>query len=99
MYESIRTRTKEHEMVLEILFGITIISTLTLGYTTYNQMQKVERLESWVEEFSQRILDTKKILDILDSEGKFESDDEIGTVFEGIQETVNELNKITEKDI
>jgi hypothetical protein len=86
-------------MVLEILFGITIISTLTLGYTTYNQMQKVERLESWVEEFSQRILDTKKILDILDSEGKFESDDEIGTVFEGIQETVNELNKITEKDI
>ena len=86
-------------MVLEILFGITIISTLTLGYTTYNQMQKVERLESWVEEFSQRILDTKKILDILDSEGKFESDDEIGTVFEGIQETVNELNKITEKHI
>ena len=86
-------------MVVEILFGITIISTLTLGYTTYNQMQKVERLESWVEEFSQRILDTKKILDILDSEGKFESDDEIGTVFEGIQETVNELNKITEKDI
>ena len=47
-------------MVLEILFGITIISTLTLGYTTYNQMQKVERLESWVEEFSQRILDTRK---------------------------------------
>ena len=86
-------------MVLEILFGITIISTLTLGYTTYNQMQKVERLESWVEEFSQRILDTKKILDILDSESKFESDDEIGTVFEGIQETVNQLNKITEKDI
>jgi len=86
-------------MVLEILFGITIISTLTLGYTTYNQMQKVERLETWVEEFSQRIIDTKQILDVLDSEGKFESDDEIGTVFEGIQETVNELNKITEKDI
>ena len=86
-------------MVLDILFGIAIISTLTLGWTTYNQMQKVERLESWVEEFSQRVIDTQNVLDQLDSEGKFESDDEIGTVFEGIRETVNELNKITEKEI
>ena len=38
-------------------------------------------------------------MDLLDSEGKFESDDEIGTVFEGIKEAVDELNKLTEKDI
>ena len=55
-------------MVLDILFGIAIILTLTLGYTTYNQLQKVERLESWVEEFSQRVIDTQNVLDQLDSE-------------------------------
>ena len=83
-------------MILEIILGIIAI---TLGFTTYNQMRKVERLETWVENYSARIIQTKRRLDELDSEGKFESDDEIGTVFEGIKETINELNTITEKDI
>ena len=99
MYESIRTIPKEYKMVLDILFGIAIISTLTLGYTTWNQMQKVERLEDWIENYSSRIVQTKNVLDELDSEGKFESDDEIGVVFEGIKDAVNELNTITEKEI
>ena len=86
-------------MVLDILFGIAIISTLTLGYTTWNQMQKVERLEDWIENYSSRIVQTKTILDDLDSEGKFESDDEIGVVFQGIQQAVNDLTTITEEDI
>ncbi len=86
-------------MVLDILFGIAIILTLTLGYTTYNQFRKVERLEDWIENYSARIIQTKNTLDELDSEGKFASDDEIGTVFKAIQEAVNDLNKITEQDI
>ena len=86
-------------MILEILLGITTIISIVLGWTTYNQLQKVERLEEWVEEYSQKIIDTKTTLDLLDSEGKFESDDEIGTVFEGIKDAVNDLTKLTEKDI
>ncbi len=86
-------------MVLDILFGIAIISTLTLGWTTYNQMQKVERLEDWVENYSARIIQTKNVLDELDSEGKFESDDEVGTVFKAIQEAINDLTTSTEKEI
>ena len=86
-------------MVLDILFGIAIISTLTLGWTTYNQMQKVERLDDLVENYSARIIQTKNVLDELDSEGKFESDDEVGTVFKAIQEAINDLTTITEKEI
>ena len=86
-------------MILEILLGITTILSIVLGWTTYNQLQKVERLEDWAEEYSQKLIDTKTTMDLLDSEGKFESDDEIGTVFEGIKDAVNELNKLTEKDI
>ncbi len=86
-------------MVLEILFGISLILILTLGYTTFNQLQKVERLESWVEDFASRIEITKQVLDDLDSEGKFESDDEIGTVFNGIKDTIDKLNEITETEI
>ena len=86
-------------MILEILLGVTTILSIVLGWTTYNQLQKVERLEDWAEEYSQKLIDTKTTLDLLDSEGKFESDDEIGTVFEGIKDAVNDLNKLTEEDI
>ncbi len=48
---------------------------------------------------AQKAQKTKTILDLLDSEGKFESDDEIGTVFEGIKDAVNDLNQLTEKEI
>ena len=85
--------------MIEILLGVTTILTLTLGWTTYNQFQKVERLEDWVENYSARIIQTKNVLDELDSEGKFESDDEIGTVFEGIKDTINELETITNQEI
>ena len=83
-------------MIVEIILGLAIILSGVLGWTTYNQLQKVERLEDWVENYSARIIQTKNVLDELDSEGKFESDDEIGTVFEGIKDTVNDLTKITE---
>ena len=81
--------------MIEILLGVTTILTLTLSWTTYNQFQKVERLEDWIENYSARLIQTKNVLDELDSEGKFESDDEIGVVFEGIQRAVNDLTNIT----
>jgi len=83
-------------MILEIVLGVT---TLTLGYTSFNLFKKVERLEDWVEDYSQRIVDADTTLKELDSEGKFESDDEIGVVFEGIKNTIKDLSTINNKDI
>ena len=86
-------------MIFEILTAVFVLLSITLGWTTYNQIQKVERLEDWVENFSAQIILTQRTLDELDSEGKFESDDEIGVVFEGIQRAVNDLTNITQEDI
>ena len=86
-------------MIVDILLVIFIIANVVGSYIIWNLMKKTERLEDWIEEYSQKIIDTKKTMDLLDSEGKFESDDEIGTVFDGIKDAVNDLNKITEKDI
>ena len=83
-------------MILEIILGIT---TITFGYTSFNLFRKVERLEDWVEDYSQRIVDADETLGQLDSEGKFESDDEIGVVFEGIKNTIKDLSTINNKDI
>ena len=86
-------------MIVDILLVIFIIADVVGSYIIWNLMKKTERLEDWIEEYSQKLIDTKTTMDLLDSEGKFESDDEIGTVFDGIKDAVNDLNKITEKDI
>ena len=83
-------------MIGYILLSLIII---TLGFTTYNQLRKVERLESWVEDYAQRIQDTKRVLEEIDAKGSFEADDEIGVVFTAIKEAVDEINEITETEL
>ena len=75
------------------------IISLTLSYVVFNLTRKVERLETWVEDYAQRIQDTKRVLDEVDTTGHFEADDEIGTVFTSIKEAIDELNEITEQEL
>ena len=83
------------------MIGYIILSlfVITLGWTTFNLTRKVERLETWIEDYAQRVQDTQQVLDELDNKGTFEADDEIGVVFQSIKETITELNEITETEI
>ena len=83
-------------MILEIILGLLVI---TLGWTTFNLTRKVERLETWIEDYAQRVIDTKDTLDNIDTTGHFEADDEIGTIFTSIKETIDELNEITQEEL
>ena len=83
-------------MIGYILLSIIII---TLGWTTFNLTRKVEQLETWVEDYAQRIQDTKQVLEEVDAKGSFQADDEIGVIFTSIKEAVDELNEITEQEL
>ena len=83
-------------MIGYILLSLVII---TLGWTTFNLTRKVERLETWIEDYAQRIQDTQQVLKEIDSKGTFEADDEIGVIFTSIKEAVDELNEITEQEL
>ena len=83
-------------MIGYIILGII---SLTLSYVVFNLTRKVERLETWVEDYAQRIQDTKQVLDELDNKGTFEADDEIGVVFTAIKEAVDEINEITQEEL
>ena len=83
-------------MIGYILLSIIII---ILGWTTFNLTRKVERLETWIEDYAQRIQDTQQVLKEIDSKGTFEADDEIGVIFSSIKEAVDELNEITEEEL
>ena len=83
-------------MIGYIILGII---SLTLSYVVFNLTRKTERLESWIEDYAQRVQDTQQVLTELDNKGTFEADDEIGVVFQSIKETINELNEITEEEL
>ena len=76
-----------------------ILLTLVEGYVIFNLTRKVERLETWVEDYAQRIQDTQQVLKEIDSKGDFEADDEVGVIFQAIKETIDELNEITETEL
>ena len=83
-------------MIVYIILGII---SLTLSYVVFNLTRKVERLETWVEDYAQRIIDTQRVLKEIDSKGDFEADDEVGVIFQSIKETIDEINEITETEI
>ena len=76
-----------------------ILLTLVESYVIFNLTKKTERLETWVEDYAQRAIDTQETLKEIDDKGNFEADDEVGVIFQAIKETVDELNEITEKEL
>ena len=80
-------------MIIEIVLGLLVLAE---GYVIWNLTRKTELLETWIEDFSDRIVRVQQELKDIDSTGHFEADDEIGTIFEGIKEVINDLNEFTE---
>ena len=80
-------------MIIEIVLGIVV---LVEGYVIWYLTRKTELLETWIENFSDRISQVQQELSDIDSTGHFESDDEIGSIFDGIKEIINDLNEFTE---
>ena len=83
-------------MIIEIILGLLV---LTEGYVIWNLIRKTELLETWVEEFTQRIETVQTDLKVIDDKGAFEADDEVGTIFEQIKETVNKLDNLIGEEI
>jgi hypothetical protein len=82
-------------MIIEIVLGLFV---LTEGYVIWNLIKKTELLETWVEDFSDRIVRVQRELKDIDSTGHFEADDEVGSIFTSIKEVINELNDLTKSE-
>ena len=51
-----------------------------------------------MEDFSNRVSQVQSDLNDIDSTGHFESDDEIGAIFDGIKDIINDLNNFVESE-
>ena len=56
-------------MILEILLGLLVVIFITESYVIWNLLNKVELLETWVEDFSDRVAGTWKEIKDIDSTG------------------------------
>ena len=81
-------------MIVEIVvLGLLV---LVEGYVIWNLTRKTELLETWIENFTDRVNRVQQELSEIDSTGHFESDDEIGSIFDSIKEVINDLNNFVE---
>ena len=83
-------------MVVEIILGLLVLSE---GYVIWNLTRKTEMLETWVEDFTQTIETVQNDLKDIENKGSFKVDDEVGTIFEQIKETVNQLESYRGEDV
>ena len=83
-------------MILEIILGALV---LTEGYIIWNLFRKLELVETWLENFTQRIQLVQNEIKEVDFKGYFEADDEVGSVFERIKQIVEELDNLKGEEI
>ena len=82
-------------MIVEIVLGLLVLAE---GYVIWNLTRKTELLETWIEDFTDRISRVQQELSDIDSTGHFESDDEIGSIFVSIKDIINDLNNFVESE-
>ena len=85
-------------MIVEIMLGIFVVICLVQGYALWNLMIKQEQLEDWTEGYIQKIGQVNQNIDRIDYKGYFEADDEVGSIFTSIKETIEELNQYIEEE-
>ena len=83
-----------------IVIGILSIGCITLGFTTFNLLRKVEKIEDvvirydrFISEYSKQLNNTDKRLKEIDEKGTFKSDDEIGWFFKQIKRLQNDVSR------
>ena len=83
-----------------MIVEITVLGLLVLaeGYVIWNLTRKTELFEAWVEDFSNRVSQVQDDLTTIDSTGHFESDDEIGSIFNSIKDIISELDNFVESE-
>ena len=83
-------------MIFEIILTVIIVIQT---YVVINLLVKTEKLETWVESFTQQVIKVQEDLNDIDQTGAFKSDDEVGSIFQQIKLIINELDKFRGEEV
>jgi hypothetical protein len=77
-----------------VIVIISILLNGALGYACWNLLRKNEVMEDAIDIFYTRLDTTLKTMRAIDSREIFEKDDEVGSVFNQLVDTVNDLRPL-----
>ena len=79
---------------MEIIIIILVILLAAAGYNIWNLLNKLERYEDFIEQEQQRNNALLEALREIDSREMFEKDDEVGSIFYQIKQTIERFKQI-----
>lgn len=79
---------------MTILILLLLTLNIILAYTTYNLLRKNELYEETIQEFYSQLSITLHNMRAIDEKQMFESDDEVGSIFEQLTNSVNDLRPL-----
>lgn len=86
-------------IILSLLLGLFVATTVILSYIAYNSQYKVDIYESWIVEFKDDINEVYRRMKIIDDRQIFEKDDEVGSTFSQLYLIIQKLNQRTESNV
>lgn len=78
---------------MEIIITLLIIILAAAGYSIYNLLSKLEKYEDFVEAETTRNQALLEALRQIDNRQMFEKDDEVGSIFYQIKETIERFKQ------
>ena len=79
-----------------MIYAILTLIIITLSYVVYNLLQKLERYEDFIETETKRNEALLEALRQIDERQMFEKDDEVGSIFYQIKETIEKFKTIND---
>ena len=81
---------------MEIIIIFLIVILATAGYAVYNLLQKLEKYEDFIEIETTRNEALLEALREIDQREMFEKDDEVGSIFYQIKETIERFKQFNQ---
>ena len=79
---------------MEYVLGITLLTLIVCWYAIYNLLKKLERYEDFIEQETTKNQALLEALREIDSREMFEKDEDVGSIFYQIKETIERFKNI-----
>ena len=79
---------------MELIIVILVVFLAVAGYTIWNLLNKLEKLEDFISLQEERDIQLLSTLRDLDSKQMFEKDDEVGSIFDKMKEIIEAYKEI-----
>ena len=86
-------------IILTLLLGLFVTTTVILCYVTYNSQNKIDIYESWIVELKDDINNVYRQIKLVDDKQIFEKDDDVGGVFSDLYLILKKLNQRTNSNV